>query len=489
MGQNEFSELKRRDFLKGMGLGTMGLISMSMLAGCDSGGKAQAEVKEEIPTPEPSNPAPSFEKTVSSADLVALGASSMSVYELNQRRRELIDSKGDYTCEDGTVIPAVWNKLRTLVDTIGWGCGTAKGDNAFDFFKFMFSEEEAEAYLTMPMGVMFSPWEWAAETGRDQSECEKMCEDFANRGLLWRARRSGMTLYHQVAVAHGIYEYNLDRFFEEGFIEAFGTCLTFDETEGGTLNSGTPFYYAIPCDESIVGDEKIIVGDDWKQIVARHDIIGVSPCQCRMARMVREGNDPVPPIGSEELKTFMDPNCGHPIETCLSFGEEAAYYIERGIAREITQDEAIAILERSVEHGMVIQSCYTRDTEIICSCHGDCCGILGGYVAAGPEAAAAANSYPNNSNYDLVYDKENCIKCGSCVDQCTMFAITLDEEKYPVVNDLCVRCGQCGMVCPQGVRTLTLNEKAPERFLTQPATLLEDYNMQAKFRFENGWIH
>ncbi|MCD7818763.1 MAG: 4Fe-4S binding protein [Lachnospiraceae bacterium] len=474
----EKSGISRRQFLKGagaMGLGAalMGFAPQALAEEGET--EAAAAALSAAGTPE---------------ELVELGGSTMSLYELNQRRRELIDSKGDYTCEDGTVIPAVWNKLRTLVDTYGWGCGTAKADTAFDFLQYMFSEEEAEIYLTMPMGVMFAPWEWAQETGRDQTECETLCEEFANRGLLWRARRSGMTLYHQVALAHGIYEYNLDRFFDDGFIDTFTTSLTFDETEGGTMNSGTPFYYAVPCDESVVADEEgILVNDDWRKIVARHSVIGVSPCQCRMANMVRAGEGPVPEIGSEELKEYMDPLCGHPIETCLSFGEEAEYYIERGIARQIDQDEAIRILERSVEHGMVIQSCYTRDTEIICSCHGDCCGILGGYVAAGAEAAAVANSFPNNSNYDLQYDKDSCIKCGLCVDRCPMFAISMDDDGYPTVNALCMRCGQCGMVCPQGARKLTLNAKAQERFEQMPSSLLDDYNMQAKFRFENGWIH
>ncbi|MCD7819751.1 MAG: 4Fe-4S binding protein [Lachnospiraceae bacterium] len=478
--------ISRRQFLKGTGaMGIMGLGTALI------GFAPRSSAEEETETEEAAEAGAEQLWSTTPDELVEFGASTMSLEELNERRRELIDSKGDYTCTDGTVIPAVWNKLRTLLDTYGWGIGTAKQDTAFDFLQLVFTEEEAEAYLTMPMGVLFASWEWAQETGRDADECDAMCEDLANRGLLWHARRSGMVQYHQVAVAHGIHEYNLDRYYETDWITKFYNVFNFGEDEGAKQNSGTPFYYAIPCDESVVADEEgIVLNDDWRKIIARHSVIGVSPCQCRMANMIRAGEEEqVPAVGSEELKDYISPLCGHPLETCLSFGEEAEYYIEKGIARQITQDEAVSILERSVEYGMVIQSCYTRDTEIICSCHGDCCGILKGYVAAGVEAAATCNAYPNTSNYDLVYDKDSCIKCGLCVDQCPMFAITMDDEGYPTVNELCVRCGQCGTVCPQSARKLTLNEKAADRFAAMPSNLLDDYNMQAKFRFEHGWIH
>ena len=117
----------------------------------------------------------------------------------------------------------------------------------------------------------------------------------------------------------------------------------------------------------------------------------------------------------------------HPLETCLSFGEEVSYYIEKGIARQVTQEEAPSILERSVEEGMILQSAFTKDSEIICSCHGDCCGILGTYQAIGVEGCETASCFRNNSNYVLNYDEDACIKCGMCAERCPMFAITMDE--------------------------------------------------------------
>lgn len=484
------NDMKRRDFLRGVGLGTMGIASLGMLVGCSPETKAQAESTPAADdSSQPSKVAVDLKRNITPDDLALLGGSTMSLLELNQRRHELVDSKGDFTGEDGTVIPAVWNKLRALIDSYGWGCGSAKvGTPDFAFFQMMFSEEEAQAYLEMPYGIVFTAADFAEESGREEAECAKLCEDLAARGLLWRAYRSGVPRYHQLAVAHGIFEYNLDKYWDEGWLDKFVTVFDWGENESGSqgMNAGTSFYYAIPCDKSVVADEKILVLDDYEKIVARNSVIGVSPCQCRLSALIASGED-VPKLFTEELKDYMKPDCGHPLETCLTFGEEAEYYIEKGIARQIDQDECLAILKRSVEHGMVLQSCFTKDTEVICSCHGDCCGILSAYVAVGPEGCATSTSMPNMSHYTLQYDKDACIKCGACVKQCPMFAIELDKEGYPVVNPMCVRCGQCGTVCPAGARTLTA--KPEDQRLELPSTLLEDYNLQASYRFDQDLIY
>lgn len=47
-------------------------------------------------------------------------------------------------------------------------------------------------------------------------------------------------------------------------------------------------------------------------------------------------------------------------------------------------------------------------------------------------------------------NKNKCTGCGTCVDECPVEAITLDEEEgIAVVNeDECVDCGACEDVCP-----------------------------------------
>ena len=43
---------------------------------------------------------------------------------------------------------------------------------------------------------------------------------------------------------------------------------------------------------------------------------------------------------------------------------------------------------------------------------------------------------------------DDCIKCGTCVDECPSEAISEGDTKYVINPDLCVDCGTCADACP-----------------------------------------
>jgi len=46
-------------------------------------------------------------------------------------------------------------------------------------------------------------------------------------------------------------------------------------------------------------------------------------------------------------------------------------------------------------------------------------------------------------------DQEMCTSCGTCVDECPVGAIVLDERNLAEIHDAeCIRCGRCHDVCP-----------------------------------------
>jgi len=49
-----------------------------------------------------------------------------------------------------------------------------------------------------------------------------------------------------------------------------------------------------------------------------------------------------------------------------------------------------------------------------------------------------------------IIDKEKCIGCGACVDQCATEAIVADEDKYKIDPEKCTDCGACVDACPVG---------------------------------------
>ena len=44
---------------------------------------------------------------------------------------------------------------------------------------------------------------------------------------------------------------------------------------------------------------------------------------------------------------------------------------------------------------------------------------------------------------------DDCIACGTCIDECPSGAIS-EGEKYAIDPNSCVDCGTCADVCPSG---------------------------------------
>ncbi len=67
-------------------------------------------------------------------------------------------------------------------------------------------------------------------------------------------------------------------------------------------------------------------------------------------------------------------------------------------------------------------------------------------------------------NKNLVIDKEKCIHCGLCVNDCITFALEFDENKNPQFaqggEDRCLECQHCLAVCPVGA--ISIMGKNPE---------------------------
>lgn len=46
-------------------------------------------------------------------------------------------------------------------------------------------------------------------------------------------------------------------------------------------------------------------------------------------------------------------------------------------------------------------------------------------------------------------NKDECIGCGACAEQCPMSAIVIDDEGKADINaDTCIDCGACACTCP-----------------------------------------
>ncbi len=137
-------------------------------------------------------------------------------------------------------------------------------------------------------------------------------------------------------------------------------------------------------------------------------------------------------------------------ETCLGIGHMAAAALMSGSAREITREEAIAIIEQNQKDGLVLQPSNTEHADFICSCCGCCCGML-----------ALHKTLPRPldfwaANFHAVVDVNLCDGCGACAKRCQVGAVSVAAKKQPAAVDLnrCIGCGLCVPTCPKKAMSL-----------------------------------
>lgn len=430
-------------------------------------------------------------------EIQKVGGSTMPLEELNNRRKLYIDSQKAYTCADGSVVPEVYVKLYALINTYSCGSGNIPNDLTFSYMMEVLDEEHAQAYLDSPMGVWFTAEEMAEQSGRPVEECDRLLKDMRRIGYINAADREEGTVYHQSAIGGlGGYLMTDEQFARSKEADGNFSCLPMgDDYFDNWNNAGTPYYYPVPCDKSVVDTGEILPCDDVEALLKSHEHFAVAPCACRYFVTVAEKDD-YPTLADFQTGQYKDYTIEIDgddmwVETCMFTGEEAQFWVELGIAREIDQEEALGILRRSVEDGYVIEPYFQNDSACICSCKNQVCAGLGGWMASyaqGPDIYESANAYQQVSHYDLNVDYDKCIACGMCSLRCQMGAIEMTGEGgTPEITGLCVRCGQCAYTCPQEARKLHLRPE--EELLTPlPETVQDDWNSKAAFRFEQGFI-
>lgn len=444
------ANVSRRNFLKGVGAMGLGMGMMPILSVLGVDAKAKAE---------------GIESAVEGLKHFANINNSDELLEAVLAESEVTS---DLTMSDGTVIPAVYVRMRNRINRIGKGIGSIPSANSYEMIMELWSEEDAENYLKMPLHQAFTAANYAVEAGITEEAASAILEDQAHRNLIWRMVRGDQPYYALMPYINGFWEFGeLDRALhgtmeDVAKFDSLGISGTDPNSNG--YDTTFPLFRSYPISKDVVEGGELHPYEDWRAIIKRHKTITVSPCQCRT--MWQALGVPYP----EE----------HPMNTCLSLGEMAEYFIENDIGKQITQDEAIAIVEDIISKGMVVEAICAKNPDIICCCHSDSCGNLMGF--RGIDGKSACAKYYNA--YTLAYDKDKCLKCGLCVDKCPMHAISQGEDGYVVLDDACVRCGQCVPVCPGKARILKAIPDYPEL----PEDYIDCNRFFAKDRMQRGQL-
>ncbi len=346
----------------------------------------------------------------------------------------------------------IYRNLQERLDTYSVGFPTTDSGVEIKILKELFSPEDAEMFLGMTQKLEKAET-IAQRIGKTVQSTTGQLEAMTDKGLLFRLKKGRLSRYGAIPFVHGLFEFqvknlsvDLAELFEQYHRESFGQAFT---------GSGGMFLRTVPVQESVDIGHNVAAYDDAVAMLKEKDLIVVTDCICRTQKQT---------VGK---------GCGKAMEACFMFGSMGQYYIDKGMGREVGVDEAITLLTKAQDDGLVTQPATTQNPAGMCNCCGDCCGVL-----------RSLKSFPRPaemvySNHFAVVDPDLCTGCETCLDRCQMDAISINDEELAEINlDRCIGCGLCITTCPTEAMLL----KPKENLYTPPASTTEQMMTMAQKR-------
>lgn len=186
-------------------------------------------------------------------------------------------------------------------------------------------------------------------------------------------------------------------------------------------------FRVIPVETAIEPASYVLPYEQVSQLILSARRIAVQSCPCRKRER----------------------RCDNPIEMCISLNELADYIMYRGLGRELTAEEGLALLCEAEERGLIHEVDNVDRAHVICNCCPCCCILFRGVVHHGLRSAIVKSRFRAQVDADL------CTDCGACVEQCHFGALASVEGVVVVDPAECYGCGLCASVCPVEAIALT----------------------------------
>lgn len=274
-------------------------------------------------------------------------------------------------------------------------------------------DDMAEMGLAMGYFTKRTAKEMTEITGKSEDYCHEQMMKLATYGTTFVNEIDGVdTFWNAESWIPGIMEIivnNLDNVKKYPVVayamEAYGRVR--GPMSAGMFPPGIGLMRVIPIESAIDGNSKRVGYEEVSKYLNENTIFSCSPCSCRTDREA------------------MGEGCGHLKEDmCIQMGHAAEYYIRTGRGREITREEAFDIIRRAEENGLMHQIPNidgSGKTHAICNCCGCSCLSL-------RSGSMYKNTDMVRSNYVSRIDKEKCVACGQCVENCPVNALKLGQK-------------------------------------------------------------
>lgn len=274
------------------------------------------------------------------------------------------------------------------------------------------SDEEAEVALKLEIRQYKTVGEVAMRCGQPVDYVEKILYKMALDGSVKVETIDGVDQYCLELFVPGIMEYMVVNKENVAKYPVIAACFEeYTRKLGGLMAGNIPVgsgvMRVIPIESAIDGDTKRASYEEISHILNNYDIFSSADCACRTSmRSIGEG-------------------CGHTIEDmCIQVGPAAEYYIRTGKGRKISREQAFAICDQAEKEGLVhsIPNLSGPGKALaICNCCGcSCFGLRNTTFYRNPDWS--------RSNYVAQVDKDKCVACGECVENCQAGAATLGQN-------------------------------------------------------------
>ncbi len=196
--------------------------------------------------------------------------------------------------------------------------------------------DEKEAKILVSAYPPATADEFAEKTGIAKDEVETILDTLFEKGMIFKSRKADATRYYrfknlvQLHDATAVAENPVT-----GLLDMWKKFMTNDFprfAQGIKLMIPNPLMRIVPINVSMTGSNQILAIDDVTEIVKNARRLAVTKCACRVVK------------GAP---------CEKPVDACLQFNKAADYQIERGTGREITREEALNILKKCEEEGLI----------------------------------------------------------------------------------------------------------------------------------------
>jgi len=329
----------------------------------------------------------------------------------------------------------VYEKLRERLDMFPQGFPKTQSGVELEILETLFAVEDAEIALSL-MPYPEPVTAIADRIKREASELGPILYDMSKRGLILRYKESKEVIYYFLAPwVVGIWEFQVNRLNKENIplYEKYHQEGIVASSKGKKIGG----FRVIPVEEEIRDDKEIQPYERVSEIIEANSKFAVADCICR------------------KESEIMGDKCDKLLEACMTFGFAADYYIENGMAREISKEEAKQVLIKAEEDGLVHCSSNHKGEKIfICNCCGCHCKALA-YITKHDMPGLIAQS-----DYYAAVDANTCEGCETCVDRCQVDAIEMQEDIAAITIEKCIGCGLCVSSCPTG--SLSMLHKEPE---------------------------